>query len=121
MNVEIAVCPNCGAKTDDLGEESGMCICPECKTLAWDENGKLEWRVPEKVSLEDMAAMEKEEILTSHDPAEFRKATADRTSGVLTVGCPHCGHSNTFPEFGSIDVFICDECGQPVVVDEPIQ
>jgi hypothetical protein len=64
-----------------LGEDTDMHICPQCKTLTGDKNGNLEWQVPEKVTLEEIAAMEKEEILSTHAPGEFRKATSDRGFG----------------------------------------
>ena len=46
------------------------------------------------------------------------KATADRTGDVLRVRCPRCQFRNEFPGFDMVDVFICDECGQPVKVKE---
>ena len=35
-------------------------MCAEFKTLAWEENGKNEWRVPEKLTPEEIAAMDRE-------------------------------------------------------------
>ena len=52
---------------------------------------------------------------------EMKKVTADRTSGIVCVKFPHCRFDNQFPEFDDVDVFICDECGEPVVVEEPVQ
>jgi DNA-directed RNA polymerase subunit RPC12/RpoP len=49
------------------------------------------------------------------------KATADRTGDVLRVVCPHCGFKNEFPEFDMVDIFLCDDCGKPVAVEEPVQ
>ena len=49
------------------------------------------------------------------------KSTADRTGDVLRVVCPHSGFKNEFPEFSMIDLFLCDECGKPVAVEELIQ
>lgn len=53
--------------------------------------------------------------------AEMKKANADRPSGILRVTSPHCQFVNWVPEFAEIDVFICDECGEPVDVEEPVQ
>jgi hypothetical protein len=49
------------------------------------------------------------------------KATVDRTGDVLRVVCPHCGFKNEFPEFSAVDIFLCHDCGKPVVVEEPVQ
>jgi uncharacterized protein (DUF983 family) len=53
--------------------------------------------------------------------SEPKKAVADRSSGILTVRCPHCGEVNEFPDWSSMEMFICDFCGEPVEVEEPIQ
>jgi hypothetical protein len=50
-----------------------------------------------------------------------KKATADRSSGILTVICPHCGHKSEFPDWSAMDVFICESCEEPVEVVEPSQ
>ena len=42
----------------DVLTEEDMRICLACKTLAWEEDGKTEWRVPEKLSPEEVAAIE---------------------------------------------------------------
>jgi DNA-directed RNA polymerase subunit RPC12/RpoP len=44
----------------------------------------------------------------------MKEATSDRTPGVLCATCPHRRFVNQFSEFEEIDVFICDECGEPV-------
>jgi len=49
------------------------------------------------------------------------KATADRTSGVLTVRCPHCAEANVLPGWDQMFMFLCHFCGDPVEVEEPIQ
>jgi hypothetical protein len=49
------------------------------------------------------------------------KALADRTGVVLGVTCPHCQFRNEFPGLGMVYIFLCDECGEPVAVEEPVQ
>jgi phage FluMu protein Com len=49
------------------------------------------------------------------------KAPARRSSDVLQVKCPHCHEVNSFPDWDSMDIFICDSCGEPVEVEEPVQ
>jgi endogenous inhibitor of DNA gyrase (YacG/DUF329 family) len=51
----------------------------------------------------------------------YEKPIADRSSGILKVRCPHCGEVVDFPEFASIDVFICPYCEESVEVEEPRQ
>jgi hypothetical protein len=46
------------------------------------------------------------------------KAPADRSTGILTVDCPHCQEKNEFPEWSNVDVFICEFCGEPVEVED---
>jgi hypothetical protein len=48
-------------------------------------------------------------------------ATVDRTGDVLRVNCPHCQFKNEFPEFSSVDIFLCHQCGGPVSVEEMVQ
>jgi hypothetical protein len=48
-------------------------------------------------------------------------ALADRTSGVLRVTCPHCQAVSQFPDWSDVDIFICEDCGEPVAVEEPVQ
>jgi phage FluMu protein Com len=48
-------------------------------------------------------------------------AKVDRSGDVLRVVCPHCKFTNEFPEFTSIDIFLCHDCGAPVAVEELIQ
>ncbi len=43
----------------------------------------------------------------------MKKATGDRASGIVCATCPHRRFVNQFSEFEEIDVFICDECGEP--------
>ena len=50
-----------------------------------------------------------------------KTALADRSSGILTVTCPHCEFRNEFPGWDEMDIFICDQCGDPVQVEEPTQ
>jgi hypothetical protein len=47
---------------------------------------------------------------------EIAAASVGRSSGVLTVTCPHCGARNTFSEFDEVDIFVWDECQEPVRV-----
>ena len=49
------------------------------------------------------------------------KAVADRTGDALRVVCPRCGFRNEFHEFSMVGIFLCDECGNPVEVEELIQ
>jgi transcription elongation factor Elf1 len=49
------------------------------------------------------------------------KARADRSSGELKVTCPACGRQHSFGDWASVDIFLCDGCGQPVQVEETAQ
>ena len=49
------------------------------------------------------------------------KAIANRTGDVLRVTCPHCQSRNEFPEFDMVHIFLCQECDEPVSVEEPVQ
>ena len=42
-------------------------------------------------------------------------------SEICSARCTRCGALNTFPGFSAIEAFICQECGQGVVVSSPIQ
>ena len=47
--------------------------------------------------------------------------TSDRRPNLWhSPGPLHCGEANSFPEYESMEFFICDSCGEWVVVDEPI-
>jgi hypothetical protein len=37
------------------------------------------------------------------------------------VQCSHCTEWNSFPEFESVEIFVCDYSGEPVGVDETVQ
>jgi len=67
----------------------------------------------------DIYTPEFEEEMRNKPPTPV--AIADRTGDVLRVTCPRCQHVNEFPGWSSIDIFICDGCGEPVEVKEPIQ
>ena len=40
---------------------------------------------------------------------------------ICSEWCPHCGWLNTFPGFSAIEAFICQECGEGVSVEPPVQ
>jgi len=46
---------------------------------------------------------------------------ADRSSGKLTVKCPHCEFVNEFPDWSELFIFLCDQCADPVTVVERVQ
>jgi hypothetical protein len=39
----------------------------------------------------------------------------------LSVICPHCSLVNQFPGWQAVFVFLCDSCGQSVMVDESVR
>jgi ribosomal-protein-serine acetyltransferase len=41
--------------------------------------------------------------------------------GACSATCPHCGALNTFPGWSSIQAYVCRECGEGVVVRDPLQ
>jgi hypothetical protein len=47
-----------------------------------------------------------------------KRAPVSYSSGIPQVICPWCGYANKFPEFDQILIFLCDECSEPVEVDE---
>lgn len=41
------VCPNCGSEMEVLGfSASHFRVCPACKELQWDQDGRTETRYP---------------------------------------------------------------------------
>jgi hypothetical protein len=40
---------------------------------------------------------------------------------ICSARCPHCGALNMFPGFRSIEPFICQDCGEGVSVERPVQ
>jgi hypothetical protein len=46
------------------------------------------------------------------------KVVADRTGDVLRVVCPHSGFRNEFPDLRMVHVFLCEQCGEAVAVEE---
>jgi hypothetical protein len=40
---------------------------------------------------------------------------------ICSEWCPHCGSLNTFPGYSAIEAFICQECGEGVNVERPVQ
>jgi len=65
----------------------------------------------------------REESLDDDSRAELgdvmAKATADRSSDILMVVCPHCNHKHEFPDGSSMDIFICEGCEELIEVVEP--
>src|SRR3954467_10398214 len=55
MSSDSRKCPNCGVQMDVV-EDTDMQICPNCKTLAWEQSGELQWRVPQKISEAELEA-----------------------------------------------------------------
>jgi len=55
------------------------------------------------------------EIDQSSEPP---KAIADRTGNALRVICPHCQFRNEFPNFAMVYIFLCHDCGEPVIVEQ---
>jgi hypothetical protein len=43
------------------------------------------------------------------------------SSEISTATCPHCGALNTFPGFSVIEAFVCQECGEGLNVERPVQ
>ena len=41
--------------------------------------------------------------------------------GLCTEICPHCGSLNSFHGWSSMMAYICQECGEAVSLDPPIQ
>jgi hypothetical protein len=48
-------CPNCGAPMElvSAGSLNRLRVCERCKALAWDEDGRVEWRRAELVKPKD--------------------------------------------------------------------
>jgi len=40
---------------------------------------------------------------------------------VCSARCPHCGATNVFRGFTVIEAFVCQECGEGVDVEQPVQ
>ena len=40
---------------------------------------------------------------------------------ICSACCQHCGGVNTFPGFSVIEAFVCQECGEGVSVERPLQ
>ena len=40
---------------------------------------------------------------------------------ICSARCPHCGATNVFRGFTVIEAFICQECGEGVNVEPPVQ
>jgi uncharacterized protein (DUF983 family) len=52
--------------------------------------------------------------------AEAKTALADCSTGTLRVLCPHCDRFNEFPDWSTMEVFVCDHCGESVIVEERV-
>jgi len=40
---------------------------------------------------------------------------------ICSAPCPHCGATNVFRGYTVIEVFVCEECGEGVSVERPVQ
>jgi hypothetical protein len=40
---------------------------------------------------------------------------------ICSAPCPHCGATNVFRGFTIIEAFVCQECGEGVNVERPVQ
>ena len=40
---------------------------------------------------------------------------------ISSAVCPHCGATNVFRGFTVIEAFICQECGEGVSIEPPVQ
>ena len=40
---------------------------------------------------------------------------------ICSARCPHCGATNVFRGFTVIEAFVCQECGEGVNVERPVQ
>jgi DNA-directed RNA polymerase subunit RPC12/RpoP len=106
-------CPNCGAEMPII--ERAENICPECEAKVWIDDGDPVWQ-----TVEDQLGIPR--VVLDHDPpVPALDGVANRSSGMLKVRCPHCGHVNEFPGWSEMFVFVCDQCGDPVNVVEPVQ
>jgi hypothetical protein len=92
-------CPKCMVEMQHTELPAEMNVCPRCKMIAWEQDGRTHYRKPERMT-----------------PL---KATADRSSGVLTIVCPGCRFVHEFADASEIDSFICVGCGDVVDVVEP--
>ena len=45
----------------------------------------------------------------------------EKTDTICSAVCAHCGSVNMFPGLSVVDMFVCHECGEGVVVDNPVQ
>jgi hypothetical protein len=74
---------------------------------------------------------DKADIICNQCAALIRTVSVEDLEGVLTemartdtigsVRCPHCGALNTFPDFSTIEAFICCECGEGVAQGPSVQ
>ena len=54
------------------------------------------------------------------DRASVRLIELD-SDDICSARCPHCGATNVFRGFTVIEAFICQECGEGVNVERPVQ
>ena len=90
--------------------EARQIHCPHCgfdNPVAHDVLGKLCHQCGKAIFSDDFTP-----------GPEPPKATPDRTGDVLRVTCHHCQFRNELPGFDMVYIFFCDECGQPVHVQE---
>ena len=40
---------------------------------------------------------------------------------ICSAPCPHCGATDVFRGYTVIEVFVCEECGEGVSVERPVQ
>ena len=59
MEDEKKTCPNCGQPLMEPVGEGHLRVCVNCKALAWEENGRTEWQVPEKLTPDEIAALKR--------------------------------------------------------------
>jgi phage FluMu protein Com len=109
---EYTACPHCGAEMTII--EDVETKCPDCSALVSLDQGDLMWR-----TIEDQLGIDTR--VDTGPPAPALEGVADRSSGMLTIKCPHCGRVNEFPGWSEMFIFICDQCGDPVKVVERIQ
>src|SRR3954447_26557329 len=103
MSSDSWKCPNCGAQMDVV-EDTDMQICPNCKTLAWEESGELQWRVPQKISEAELEAEIAAEEGAIREYPKYIIPHADH-------GDPECPGLIMADIRGDTAELVCNDCG----------
>jgi hypothetical protein len=78
--------------------------------------------VVERGNLADLTCNECGALVVRTVPANKAAATLAEmeSTEICSSRCPYCGALNIFPGFSALEVFICSECGEGVVVNRSV-